>query len=77
MGTEAVGEPGGSPQACQKTPWPLIVASLRPGAEGPWRAAVMEHERLPAAPDAKIIKKKIYSYFFFTLFCVSKQGRRV
>lgn len=54
MGTAAAGEPGESPQACPKTLWPQIVGSLRLGAEGSWRAAVMEHERLPAAPDRKI-----------------------
>lgn len=54
METEVVGEPGESPRACLKTPWPQIVGSLRPGAEGLWRDTVMEHERLLAAPDSKI-----------------------
>lgn len=34
MATEVAGGPGESLQACPKTPWPLTVECLRPGAEG-------------------------------------------
>lgn len=51
MGTEVAGEPGESQQACLKMLWPRTVGSSRLGAEGERRAALMERERLPAAPN--------------------------